>query len=141
MTTTAGRRRLFTLATCAALVLAAIGDAGPEIIESRSLLAGYDGPGPLIYLAFAAVVAVIRWRYIPLAAVVMSLFFLAGGFADADFSGRLVTPSQTVEFLAAWLQTLSFVAATFFGIAAVWWRTPASVSARNATKGIDNEQN
>ncbi|KAA8890782.1 hypothetical protein F3087_05995 [Nocardia colli] len=125
MTTTAGRHRLFILATCAALVLAAIGDAGPEIIESRSVLTGYDGPGPLIYLGFAVVVATVRWRYIPLTAVVMSLFFLFGGFADADFRTRLVTPTETIEFLAAWLQMLSFAATVLLGIAAVRWRAPA----------------
>ncbi|MFB8276612.1 hypothetical protein [Nocardia colli] len=123
MTTTAGRHRLLIIATCA-LVLAAIGDAGPEIIESRSVLTGYDGPGPLIYLGFAVLVATVRWRYIPLTAVVMSLFFLFGGLADADFRTRLVTPSETIEFLAAWLQMLSFAATVLFGIAAVRWRAP-----------------
>ncbi|MFE9583274.1 hypothetical protein ACFYO1_43355 [Nocardia sp. NPDC006044] len=127
MTTTAGRRRPFIIATCTALVLAALGDAGPEIIESRSVLTGYDGPGPLIYLGFAAVVALVRWRYIPLAAVVMSLFFLFGGLADADFRTRLGTPAETTEFLAAWLQMLGFAAAILFGIAAVRRRTPVAI--------------
>jgi hypothetical protein len=40
------RRRRWVVATCVALVLAAVGDAGPEIIESGSFVAGYDGPGP-----------------------------------------------------------------------------------------------
>ncbi|MFG1795907.1 hypothetical protein [Nocardia sp. NPDC049149] len=118
----------FRIGTCLALVLAAIGDAGPEIIESRSLIAGYDGPGPLIYLAFAALVALVRWRYTPLFAVAMSVFFLFGGFADADFTNRFITPSATVEFLAAWLQTLGFVATIGFGLAAVWWRSAAETS-------------
>ncbi|MEV6557212.1 hypothetical protein AB0M22_15950 [Nocardia sp. NPDC051756] len=135
MTTTAGRRRPFILATCAALVLAAIGDAGPEIIESRSLLTGYDGPGPLIYLGFAVLVATVRWRYIPLTAVAMSLFFLVGGFADEDFPTRLVTPAEPVEFLAAWLQTISFAAAILFGIAAVRRRTPADGAPRTSSAG------
>ncbi|WP_211339536.1 hypothetical protein [Nocardia mexicana] len=106
-------------------MLAAIGDAGPEIIESRSLVAGYDGPGPAIYLAFAALVAVLRWRYAPILAVVMSLFFLVGGFSDTDFTDRLVTPGGTVAFVAAWLQMLSFAAAIVFGFAAVWLRARA----------------
>ncbi|MFC9440569.1 hypothetical protein [Nocardia sp. NPDC057030] len=127
MTTTAGRHRPFRIATCVALVLAALGDAGPEIIESRSLRAGYDGPGPLIYLAFAVLVALVRWRYIPLAAVLMSLFFLFGGLADADFRTRRGTPAETIEFLAAWLQMLSFAAAILFGIAAVRRRTPSAI--------------
>jgi hypothetical protein len=114
-----GRRSRWVVATCVALVLAAIGDAGPEIIESRSLVAGYDGPGPLIYLGFAAIVATARWwRFAPLPAVVMSAFFLVGGFADADFRSRLATPPG-VEFVAAWLQMLSFAAAIVCGTAAV----------------------
>ncbi|WP_194818626.1 hypothetical protein [Nocardia sp. XZ_19_385] len=119
MITTAQRQRPWRTATCVALVLAAIGDAGPEIVESRSILAGYDGPGPLIYLAFAVLVATVRWRYVPLFAVAMAALFLVGGFADADFPNRLVTPAKTVEFLAAWLQTISFAATIFCGIAAV----------------------
>jgi hypothetical protein len=103
-------------ATCAALVLAAIGDAGPEIIESRSLVAGYDGPGPLIYLGVAAIVATVRWRFTPLLAVVMAVLFLVGGFTDADFTARLTTP-PSVGFFFGWLQMLSFAAAVVCGTA------------------------
>jgi hypothetical protein len=122
-----GRHRKWVVATCVALVLAAIGDAGPEIIESRSLVAGYDGPGPLIYLAVAVIVATVRWRFAPLLAVAMSAFFLFGGFADADFTHRLVTPTG-VEFVAAWLQMLAFAAAIGCGTAAVYRRRSESVS-------------
>src|SRR4051794_31738945 len=95
----AARRRRWVVATCAALVLAAVGDAGPEIIKSGSLVSGYDGPGPLIYLAVAAFVAAVRWRFAPLLAVVMSALFLFGGLADADFVHRLTTPAG-VAFVA-----------------------------------------
>ncbi|MEU7872485.1 hypothetical protein [Dactylosporangium sp. NPDC049140] len=105
-------------ATCVALVLAAVGDAGPEIVASRSLFAGYDGPGPLIYLGVAVVVAAVRWRFAPLLAVAMSALFLAGGFASAEFAGRLTGP-PSVGFLAGWLQVLGFAAAILFGTAAV----------------------
>ncbi|MEV0895250.1 DUF2306 domain-containing protein [Actinoplanes sp. NPDC049802] len=74
---------------CLALVVAAIGDAGPEIVESRSLFAGYDGPGPLIYLGVAAVVAVAGWRFMPLLAAATGALFLFGAFADASFADRL----------------------------------------------------
>ena len=124
----AQRRRGWVAATCVALVLAAVGDAGPEIVESRSLVAGYDGPGPLIYLGFAAVVATVRWwRFAPLAAVAMSALFLFGGFADADFVDRLTDPAG-VTFAGAWLQMLSFAAAIVCGTASVRWRgTKSSV--------------
>jgi hypothetical protein len=128
MDTATDRRRFFRIATCVALILAAIGDAGPEIVESRSLVAGYDGPGPLIYLGFALLVAIVRWRYVPLLAVALSVFFLVGGFSDPDFASRLVTPTQTVQFLAAWIQTISFAATIAFGIATVYRRAPADSS-------------
>jgi hypothetical protein len=112
-------RRRWAVAACVALVVAAIGDAGPEIIESRSLVAGYDGPGPLIYLAVAAVVAVVRWRYMPLLAAVTGLLFLVGGFSDASFASRLGTPAEAIPFWAGWLQMAGFAAAVAFGVAAV----------------------
>jgi hypothetical protein len=102
-----------------ALVVAAIGDAGPEIVESRSLIAGYDGPGPLLYLGVAALVVAVRWRFMPLLAVVMGLLFLVGGFADASFVGRLHLPAQPLLFWAGWLQMAGFAAAVVFGVAAV----------------------
>lgn len=111
------------MATCVALVLAAVADAGPEIVSSGSFVAGYDGPGPLIYLAVAAAVATLRWRFAPLLAVVLSGLFLVGGFADSEFTRRLVSPAETVGFLAAWMQMFSFAAALGFGIAAVRWRS------------------
>jgi hypothetical protein len=123
----ASRRRRWVVATCIALVLAAVGDAGPEIIESRSLVAGYDGPGPLVYLGFAAIVATVRWRFAPLLAVAMSASFLFGGFANADFAGRLITPTG-VEFVAAWLQMVAFAAAIVCGTAAVRRRRAGSAA-------------
>ncbi|WP_426502451.1 hypothetical protein ACPPVO_32985 [Dactylosporangium sp. McL0621] len=80
-------------ATCVALVLAAVGDAGPEIVASRSLFAGYDGPGPLIYLGVAVVVATVRWRFAPLLAVAMSALFLpAGSPARSSSAGSPARP-------------------------------------------------
>lgn len=107
------------MAACVALVVAAIGDAGPEIIESRSLVAGYDGPGPLIYLGVAAVVAAVRWRFMPLLAVITGVVFVAGGFSDSSFVSRLGTPVEPVPFYAGWLQMAGFAAAVAFGVAAV----------------------
>lgn len=110
------RRRRWVVATCAALVLAAVGDAGPEIVESRSLVAGYDGPGPLIDLGVAAIVAGVRWRSTPLLAVATAVLFLVGGLTDADFVDRLTTP-VSAGFVGGWLQMLSFAAAVVCGTA------------------------
>jgi len=106
-------------AACVALVAAAIGDAGPEIVESRSLVAKYDGPGPLICLGVAVVVAVVRWRFMPLLAAVTGVLFLVGGFSDASFVGRLGTPSDPVPFVGGWLQMVAFAAAVVCGVVAV----------------------
>ncbi|WP_170181588.1 hypothetical protein [Haloactinospora alba] len=38
-------RRAYVRAALLGLVLAAVGDAGPEVIRSHSLVVGYDGPG------------------------------------------------------------------------------------------------
>jgi hypothetical protein len=97
------------IATCVALVLAAVGDEAT----------GYDGPGPFIYPAFALLVALVRWRFTPLFAAAMSVFFIYGGLAAREFAVRLVQPQQTLEFAVGWLQMLSFVAAAIFAVAAV----------------------
>ncbi|MGA5300072.1 hypothetical protein ACPCHT_09105 [Nucisporomicrobium flavum] len=115
-----GQRRMWVVSSCIALVLAAVGDAGPEIVESRSLVAGYDGPGPLICLGVAVLVAAVRWRFVPLVAVAMSALFLVGGLADAEFRNRLTGPVGA-GFAGGWLQMLGFAAAFVCGLAAVRW--------------------
>lgn len=119
--------------SCVALVVAAVADAGPEIVKSGSLIADYDGPGPLIYLAFAAFVAIAPWRYAPVAAVVLSAFFLVGGFADPEFRRRLVTPGETIDFGAGWLQMFAFTAAFALGLAAVWLKPTRHGTPTNET--------
>jgi hypothetical protein len=111
-----GRHRTLLIATCAALVLAAIGDEAT----------GYDGPGPFIYPAFAVAVALVRWRFTPLLATAMSALFLYGGLASPEFAHHLIHPEQALDFTAGWLQMLGFLAAAIFSIAAV-------VYARRAT--------
>jgi len=100
---------MLLIATCVALVLAAVGDQAT----------GYDGPGPFIYPAFAVVVALVRWRFAPLLATAMSAFFLYGGLASPEFARRLVDPGQALDFAAGWLQMLSFAATAVFSVAAV----------------------
>ncbi|MEU4222074.1 hypothetical protein [Actinoplanes sp. NPDC026623] len=92
------------------------------MVESRSLVAGYDGPGPLIYLSVAVLVAAVRWRFVPLVAVVVSALFLVGGLADADFRDRLTGPVGAA-LAGGWLQMISFVAVMLCGLVAV--RQPA----------------
>jgi hypothetical protein len=104
-----GTHRILLIATCAALVMAAIAD------EST----GYDGPGPFIYPAFAVIVALAPGRYTPLLATAMSAFFLYGGFASPQSLSTLTHPAAVFPFTAGWVQILSFVAAGAFSLAAV----------------------
>ena len=101
-----GRHRMFLIATCMALVLAAIGDEAP----------GYDGPGPFIDIAFAVLGALVWWRFPPLLIVAMSVFFLYGGLATPAFAPRLIQPDHALDFTAGWLQMLGFVAAAVFAV-------------------------
>jgi hypothetical protein len=103
-----GRHRTFLIATCAALVLAAIGDEAT----------GYDGPGPFIDLAFAVMVALVRWRFTPLLIVAVSAFFLYGGLVTPEFAPRLIRPDRAMDFVAGWLQMLGFLAAAVFAVTA-----------------------
>ena len=104
-----GRHRTFLVATCVALVLAAIADEAT----------GYDGPGPFIYPAFAVLVALLPWRFTPLLVVLMSALFVFGGLASPEFVHRLTAPGHALDFASAWLQMLAFAAAAGFAVAAV----------------------
>ncbi|MGA8116632.1 MAG: hypothetical protein WCA46_23585 [Actinocatenispora sp.] len=104
-----GRHRTLLIATCVALVMAAIGDEAP----------GYDGPGPFIDLGLAVVVVLVRWRFAPLFATAASVFFVVGGLAAPAFAHRLAHPDRALDFTAGWLQMLGFAAAAVFAVAAV----------------------
>lgn len=104
-----GRHRTFLIVTCAALVLAAIGDEAT----------GYDGPGPFVYLAFALLVALVPWRFTPLFVVLMSAFFVTGGLASPAFTRQLTEPGRVLGFVSGWLQMLGFAVAAATAVAAV----------------------
>jgi hypothetical protein len=102
-----GPHRRVLIATCVALILAAVGDEAP----------GYDGPGPFIDLAFAVIVALVRWRFVPLLVLAASALFLFGGLATPEFASRLIRPDHRLDFTAGWLQMLGFAAAAVFAAA------------------------
>jgi hypothetical protein len=104
-----GQHRTLLIATCVALVMAAVADEAT----------GYDGPGPFIYPAFAVIIALTPGRYTPLLAAAMSAFFLFGGFASPQFTDKLTRPGAVLEFTAGWVQMLSFAAAGVFAVASV----------------------
>ncbi len=104
-----GRHRVLLVATCLAMVVAAIGDEAT----------GYDGPGPFIDLGVAVVVAVPWWRFVPLLATAAGLLFSYGGLAQPDFAHRLVEPRHVLDFASGWVQLLGFAAAAVLAVSAV----------------------
>jgi hypothetical protein len=106
---TRGAHRAMLVVTCLALVVAAVGDAAT----------GYDGPGPQIDLALAAVVALARWWLTPSLAVLASAFFIAGGLANPSFAARLADPHDTLNFVAGWVQMLGFAVSAVCALAAL----------------------
>ena len=104
-----GTHRTFLVATCAALLIAAIGDE----------ITGYDGPGPFIYPAFALLVALVPGQFTPLAAAGMSAVFIFGGLASPAFADRLLDPGQFGEFAAGWVQMAGFAVAAVCAVVAV----------------------
>jgi hypothetical protein len=104
-----GRHRAYLVATCVALLVAAIGDEAT----------GYDGPGPFIYPAFALLVALVPWRFTPFIATAMSAFFVLGGVASPVFVHRLLDPGHFGDFAAGWVQMAGFAVAAICAVAAV----------------------
>jgi hypothetical protein len=97
------------VATCAALLVAAIGDE----------VTGYDGPGPFIYPAFALLVALVPGRFTPLAATAMSAFFVFGGLASPAFVHQLFDADRLGGLVAGWVQMVGFAVAAVCAVAAV----------------------
>lgn len=110
-----GRHRVCLIATCVALVVAAIAD------EST----GYDGPGPFIYPAFALLVALVPGRFTPLAATAVSAFFIFGGVVSPVSAHRLLDPGHFGDFAAVWVQMTGFAVAAICSVAAVLTARPS----------------
>ncbi|WP_410562264.1 hypothetical protein [Amycolatopsis sp. cmx-4-61] len=110
-----GRHRAYLVATCVALLVAAIGDEAT----------GYDGPGPFIYPAFALLVALVPGRFTPLIATAMGAFFVIGGVASPVFVHRLLDPGHLGDFVAGWGQMAGFAVAAMCAVAAVVTARPS----------------
>jgi hypothetical protein len=104
-----GRHRAFLIATCVALLVAAVGDE----------VTGYDGPGPFIYPAFALLVALVPGRFTPLVATAMSTFFAVGGLASPGFVHQLLDAGRLGGVAAGWAQMAGFAVAAVCAVAAV----------------------
>ncbi|HWC84314.1 MAG TPA: hypothetical protein VG756_30530 [Pseudonocardiaceae bacterium] len=75
-------------------------------------------PGPIILLVIAVAIAVIRWRWIPAAGLLVAIFLTAGLFL-AGTGGRLTNPGSFGPFLGTWLQLIAQIVAIVAGGVAI----------------------
>ena len=108
----ANPRRAAIIATTAGLLVAAIGDAAPEGLDVTE----WDGPGPVLFLLLAIMVALIPGRFTALLAIVLSSAFVVGALTNPESVQRLTTPVALLGFSSGILQLLGLLTAIGFGI-------------------------
>jgi hypothetical protein len=62
--------------------------------------------GPILLLALAALIGLGRWRWTPIAGVVMSIALLVGALIAPGLFDRLTNPAQVGAFVGTWVQML-----------------------------------
>jgi hypothetical protein len=100
--------------TVAALLVAALGFA-------IQIISGIDvptvPPGLVILVAAATVVALLPWRWVPVAGAFAGLFLFVGFFASGAL-GNLLDPSRFGVLVGAWIQFLALIVAVAGGLVA-----------------------
>jgi hypothetical protein len=101
----------------AGLVLAALG-----VIVL--ILVGVPGfplipPGPIILLGAAALVAFVRWRWMPVVGLLAALFLAVGAVLAGFTQAMLATPSDTGPFVGSVIEVVGLVVAIVAGVVAV----------------------
>lgn len=114
MTTTTRSARVVLVA---GLVLAAVG-------VITLILVGVPGfplvpPGPIILLGAAALVAFVRWRWMPVVGLAAALFLAVGAVLAGATQAMLATPSDVGPFVGSVVQVAGLVVATVAGVVAV----------------------
>lgn len=105
-------RRVAVIVTVVGLVIDAIADGAPEGLN-------WDGPGPVLFLILAALVAFVPGRTMPALAVVISCTFVFAAFTNPEPLERLANPGELVGFGFQVLQILGLCVAIAGGIAAL----------------------
>lgn len=95
------------------IAVVALGIAAAGVV--LQILGGADYPAVppvfLILLVPAGLIALGRWRWSPLVAVLAGLFLIFGTFASGE-SRRLLSTSQPVDAIGLWVQMVAVVVAT-----------------------------
>jgi len=74
--------------------------------------------GPILLLALAALIGLGRWRWTPIAGVVMSIALVAGALIAPGLFDRLSNPAQVGAFVGTWVQMLGVFTAIVAGTVA-----------------------
>jgi hypothetical protein len=98
--------------TVGALVVAAVG-----VVIQIAAGAPYPAVPPVFFILLipAVLIAFVRWRWLPLLAVLAGLFLTVGLFAAGQTS-RLTNPASLVDSFGLWTQTLAVLVATVGGV-------------------------
>src|SRR5262245_52513194 len=100
--------------TVGALVVAAVG-----VVIQIAAGAPYPAVPPVFFILLipAVLIAFVRWRWVPLLAVLSGLFLTVGLFAAGQTS-RLTNPESLADSFGLWTQTLAVLVATVGGVLA-----------------------
>lgn len=106
-------RRVAVIVTIAGLVTDAVADGAPEGLN-------WDGPGPVLFLLLAVIVAVTPGRFMIMIAVLLSSGFVVGALTNPEPLARLSNPADVIPFGFMVLQITGLVVAIVAGLVAVW---------------------
>jgi hypothetical protein len=106
-------RRMAVIVTIAGLATDAVADGAPEGLN-------WDGPGPVLFLILAAIVAVTPGRFMIMIAVLLSMGFVVGALTNPEPIDRLSNPGDFIPFGFMVLQITGLLVAIVAGIVAVW---------------------
>ncbi|GAA1973678.1 hypothetical protein GCM10009754_55780 [Amycolatopsis minnesotensis] len=105
-------RRIATTIVFAGLLLDAIGDAAPEGFN-------WDGPGPILFLVLAILVALIPGNAMIELSMMLSLTFVLTAFLNPQAGQRLTDPSNVLPFTGALMQVVGLSLAVLAGAVAI----------------------
>jgi hypothetical protein len=71
--------------------------------------------GPILLVLIAALVGLGRWRWTPIAGVIMSIALLVGALIAPGLFDRLSNPAQVGAFVGTWVQMLGVFIAIVAG--------------------------
>jgi hypothetical protein len=106
-------RRTAVIVTIAGLVTDAVADGAPEGLN-------WDGPGPVLFLLLAIIVAITPGRFMIMIAVLLSMGFVVGALTNPEPLDRLSNPGDFLPFGFMVLQITGLLVAIVAGIVAVW---------------------